>query len=49
MIEISIEEYIQLLEYKLRVLLQAQQEDSSWNYGIEELQEQIKSLFQSPS
>lgn len=35
---------IELLEYKVESLKKAKEEDSSWNYGIEDLEEQIKEL-----
>jgi len=41
---ITLKEYIELLEYKLMALQYAKEEDSSWNYGIEELKEEIKNL-----
>lgn len=44
---ISTREYIDLLEYKLICIEKVQQEDSSWNYGIEEIKEQIKELKNS--
>lgn len=43
-ITITLEEYFELLEYKLYSLKKAKEEDSSWNYGIEELEEKIKEL-----
>ncbi|MFW6233344.1 MAG: hypothetical protein ACOC3Z_01640 [Nanoarchaeota archaeon] len=43
-ISITLEEYIDLLEIKLYSLKSAKEEDSSWNYGIEELEEKIKNL-----
>lgn len=43
-ITISLEEYIELLETMLYCLEKAKKEDSSWNYGIEELEEKIKEL-----
>lgn len=43
-ITISLEEYIELLEYKLYCFKKAKEEVSSWNYGIEELEEKIKEL-----
>lgn len=43
-IELSITEYIELLEIKLYSKKEAQKQDSSWNYGIEELEEEIKLL-----
>ena len=44
---ISTREYIDLLEYKLICIEKVQQEDSSWNYSIEEIKEQIKELKNS--
>lgn len=44
MIEITTSEYIELLEYKLQCLELAKEEDSSWNYNIDELKLQIKEL-----
>lgn len=41
---IPTEQLIELLEYKLDALKEAQREDSSWNYNIEELEQQIKEL-----
>lgn len=41
---IPLDEYIELLEFKLMCLLEAYKKDSSWNYGIEELQEKIQKL-----
>lgn len=41
---IDIEDLIILLEYKLEKIKQYYEEDSSWNYGIEELENQIKEL-----
>ncbi len=35
---------IDLLQCKLLVLIHAKHEDSSWNYPIEELEEQINEL-----
>lgn len=46
MVEISTLEYIELLEYKLQCLELAKEEDSSWNYGIDELKLQIQELKQ---
>ena len=43
-IKISLSEYIELLEYKLSALEEAYRNDSSWNYGIDELKEEIKKL-----
>lgn len=43
-ITISLEEYIELLECKLYSLKKAEEEDSSWNYGIDELETKIKEL-----
>ena len=44
--EITIDsvEYIELLEYKLQVLKDANELDSSWNYGIDELEFKINKL-----
>lgn len=39
-----LEDYISLLEFKLICLKQAEEEDSSWNYGIEELEALITKL-----
>lgn len=44
MITIPIKEYIGLLEIKLYTLKEAKEKDSSWNYGIEELEQEIKEL-----
>lgn len=44
MITITEQEYIALLEFKLIALQYAQEEDSSWNYGIKELEQQIEQL-----
>lgn len=41
---IPTDQLIELLKYKLEALKKAKEEDSSWNYGIEELEEQIKEL-----
>jgi hypothetical protein len=41
---LSNQEYLDLLEYKLIALKQAKEQDSSWNYGIEELEQEIKTL-----
>lgn len=38
------EEFIELLEYKLEALKKAKEQDSSWNYGIEELEQEISSI-----
>jgi chaperonin cofactor prefoldin len=43
-IKLSLEDYIELLEYKLDALEEAQRNDSSWNYGIDELKEEINTL-----
>ena len=43
-ITINLSEYIELLETLLYSKKEAQQIDSSWNYGIEELQKKINSL-----
>lgn len=39
-----LEQYINLLEYKLECLEKAYNEDSSWNYGIDELKQIIVKL-----
>lgn len=44
MIEIPLIEYIELLEFKLESLKAARDADSSWNYGIDELEEKILTL-----
>jgi hypothetical protein len=44
MITLTKQQYIELLEYKLIVLQQANETDSTWNYGIEELENEIKTL-----
>ena len=41
---LDIEDVISLLECKLDKLKQYSEEDSSWSYGIEELETQIKEL-----
>lgn len=41
-----IEQYISLLEYKLICLQTAKDNDSSWNYRIDDLKETIKKLKQ---
>lgn len=43
---IPTDQLISLLECKLDRLHSAQKEDSSWNYGIEELEQQIQELKQ---
>lgn len=43
-IEIPLLEYIELLEIKLAAKKEAFEKDSSWNYGIEEIELQIESL-----
>lgn len=43
-VEIPLSELIELLEFKLSAKIVAQEHDSSWNYGIEELSEQVKEL-----
>lgn len=43
-VTISIVEYIELLELKLEALKEANEFDSSWNYGIDELEFKIKEL-----
>lgn len=43
-ITLTKEEYIKLLEFKLMALKFAQEEDSSWNYGIAELKDEIYNL-----
>lgn len=39
-----LEQYIDLLEYKLECLKKAYEEDSSWNYGIDKLEQIIVEL-----
>ena len=39
-----LEQYIDLLGYKLECLKKAYEEDSSWNYGIDELEQIIIKL-----
>jgi hypothetical protein len=39
-----LEQYIDLLRYKLECLKKAYEEDSSWNYGIDELEKTIAKL-----
>ena len=41
---IKIKEYIELLEIKLIALKYSQEQDSSWNYGINELETKISEL-----
>lgn len=41
---LDIEDVISLLECKLDKLKQYNEEDSSWSYGIEELETQIEEL-----
>ena len=41
---LPIQDMIELLQYKLDSLIIAKQLDSSWNYPIEELEEQINTL-----
>lgn len=51
-ITLTIKEMIELLEYKLQCLKKAQEEDSSWSYNIEEVQDDInylKSFYSSLS
>jgi hypothetical protein len=43
-INIPLSEYIELLEIKLTSLQCAYEYDSSWNYGIPELEEKIEKL-----
>ena len=43
-IEIDLSEYIHLLNVELYSKKQAKGIDSSWNYGIEELEEKINHL-----
>lgn len=38
------EEFIELLKFKLDALKQAKEQDSSWNYNIEELEQQINRI-----
>lgn len=38
------EEYLDLLSYKLECKLAAKKRDSSWNYGIEELEKEISEV-----
>lgn len=47
LITITKKEYIDLLEIKLYSLKKAEEEDSSWNYDIKELEEAIKKLKDS--
>lgn len=39
-----LQQYIDLLKYKLEYLEKAYDQDSSWNYGIDELKETIAKL-----
>jgi len=39
-----LQQYIDLLGYKLECLEKAYEQDSSWNYGIDELKETIAKL-----
>ena len=39
-----LEQYIDLLGYKLECIKKAYEEDSSWNYGIDELEQIIIKL-----
>lgn len=41
---LPIYDMIELLEYKLDALKKCRDEDGSWNYSIEELEEQIEKL-----
>lgn len=41
---LPVSEFISLLEFKLDSLKKAREEDSSWNYGIEELEADIEYL-----
>lgn len=41
---IRLDDLIDLLEIKLASLKEAEEKDSSWNYGIKELEEQIADL-----
>lgn len=41
---IPYDEFIELLEFKLIALKESQDKDSSWNYGIEELEKQIDKI-----
>lgn len=41
---LPLNELIELLEFKLISLKKAKEEDSSWNYGIEELEAEINYL-----
>jgi hypothetical protein len=43
-VQIHISDFIQLLEYKLIYLKQEKEKDLSWNYPIEETQQQINEL-----
>lgn len=45
-VKIPLQEFIDLLEIKLNSLKIAKESDGSWNYGIEELEEEIKDLKQ---
>lgn len=44
---IPTKQLVELLYFKLNTLTIAKEEDSSWNYGIEELEAQIKELQSS--
>jgi|GEM_PF-6064577 len=41
---IPIEQMIELLKCRLDALKEARDKDSSWNYGIDELEQQIKEI-----
>ncbi len=38
LVQITTQEYLELLEFKIQALKEAQEKDSSWNYGIDELE-----------
>jgi|688.fasta_scaffold2396008_1 hypothetical protein len=43
-VQIHISDFIELLEYKLLYLKQEKEKDSSWNYPIEETEQQLIEL-----
>lgn len=38
------EELVELLEFKVTALKHAKEEDSSWNYGIDDLEKEINKI-----
>jgi hypothetical protein len=43
-VELSLAQFIDLLDYKLRCLKHEKEKDSSWNYPIEETEKQLIEL-----